>query len=229
MKFDSVDHETADIALVNGAGRPPDSTVTSITARRPKPELVVAHWGTMFEAVTMTLRRSVGGRLLSNGPLQHASLEARGQVLQCVDALDQLRTSMLEQIARTCAHEAELRAALALATAELANAHANAETARHEAAHDGLTSLPNRASFKARLAELLTQAASRKQSFALFYIDLDGFKQINDTTGTPPAISCCASSRRGWRVRCARKTWSAGSAVTSSPACSGTRRPGARP
>ena len=144
--FDSVDHETADTALVNGACLPPDSSVTSIAARRPKRELVVADWETMFDAVTTTLRRSVGSRLLSNGPLQHTSLQVRGEVLQCVDALDQLRTSMLEQLTRSCAHEDVLRAALALATAQLANAHANAETARREAAHDASTSPSNRAS-----------------------------------------------------------------------------------
>ena len=170
----------------------------------------------MFVAVTETLRRSVGTGLLSNTPLRHTSIEAQGQVLQCVDALEQLRVAMLRQLGRANAHEAELQAALTVATSDLADAHASEQAARHQAAHDGLTSLPNRASFKARLADVLAQAAERSQSFALFYIDLDGFKRSTTPTATPPGTSCCASSRRGWRAPCAPKTWSAASAVTSS-------------
>lgn len=53
----------------------------------------------------------------------------------------------------------------------------------HEASHDTLTGLPNRRA----LFDLLPQAmarATRTQTFlALLFIDLDGFKQINDTQG----------------------------------------------
>jgi diguanylate cyclase (GGDEF)-like protein len=48
---------------------------------------------------------------------------------------------------------------------------------------DELTQLPNRRVFKGRLAELLAAGASRSTSFAVLLIDLDRFKQINDTLG----------------------------------------------
>jgi diguanylate cyclase (GGDEF)-like protein/PAS domain S-box-containing protein len=52
----------------------------------------------------------------------------------------------------------------------------------HEATHDSLTGLRNRAAFDKALREL-TASTDRKQRFALLYLDLDQFKLINDTRG----------------------------------------------
>jgi diguanylate cyclase (GGDEF)-like protein/PAS domain S-box-containing protein len=49
--------------------------------------------------------------------------------------------------------------------------------------YDQLTRLPNRALFFDRLGVNLAQAKRYDFSFALLYIDLDGFKQVNDTRG----------------------------------------------
>jgi diguanylate cyclase (GGDEF)-like protein/PAS domain S-box-containing protein len=54
---------------------------------------------------------------------------------------------------------------------------------RHLAQYDFLTDLPNRALFYDRLNVALANALRYKQSFAVFFIDLDGFKPINDTHG----------------------------------------------
>lgn len=48
---------------------------------------------------------------------------------------------------------------------------------------DPLTSLLNRRGFEERLREALARAARSNQTLALFYLDLDGFKQINDRYG----------------------------------------------
>jgi diguanylate cyclase (GGDEF)-like protein len=50
---------------------------------------------------------------------------------------------------------------------------------------DSLTGLPNRAAMRATLDEALVNATSRKQGCALMLIDLDRFKQVNDTLGHP--------------------------------------------
>ncbi|MEV7811726.1 MULTISPECIES: putative bifunctional diguanylate cyclase/phosphodiesterase [Streptomyces] len=52
---------------------------------------------------------------------------------------------------------------------------------RYEATHDALTGLPNRSLFFERLEKALS--AGEGQRFGLCYLDLDGFKTINDSLG----------------------------------------------
>ncbi len=54
---------------------------------------------------------------------------------------------------------------------------------RHEALHDNLTGLPNRVLFQQRLAELLARQRPADPQIAVLLIDLDRFKEINDTLG----------------------------------------------
>ncbi|MFC9914019.1 putative bifunctional diguanylate cyclase/phosphodiesterase [Streptomyces sp. NPDC127197] len=52
---------------------------------------------------------------------------------------------------------------------------------RYEATHDALTGLPNRTLFFERLEKVLNAGEGRR--FGLCYLDLDGFKTINDSLG----------------------------------------------
>lgn len=49
--------------------------------------------------------------------------------------------------------------------------------------HDMLTGLPNRRCFFERLERLVRMSEQERTTFALLYLDLDGFKEINDTHG----------------------------------------------
>src|SRR5262245_13077402 len=49
--------------------------------------------------------------------------------------------------------------------------------------YDPLTNVPNRILFRDRLGRAIERARRGSQTVALFFIDLDGFKQINDTLG----------------------------------------------
>jgi diguanylate cyclase (GGDEF)-like protein/PAS domain S-box-containing protein len=53
----------------------------------------------------------------------------------------------------------------------------------HMAHHDELTGLPNRALFFDRIGQALAHAKRNDTGFALMFLDLDGFKDINDTYG----------------------------------------------
>ena len=51
------------------------------------------------------------------------------------------------------------------------------------ASFDSLTGLPNRRAFESTLAECIVQNSPVRSILAVFFIDLDGFKQINDSYG----------------------------------------------
>lgn len=65
-----------------------------------------------------------------------------------------------------------------LTTQELANAEIE-----HLAYHDALTGLPNRALLKEFMVKALSNAQRRGNISALMFMDLDRFKQVNDTYG----------------------------------------------
>jgi PAS domain S-box-containing protein len=57
------------------------------------------------------------------------------------------------------------------------------EKLEHQALHDPLTNLPNRALFMDRLRHALSRAKRRKDEVAVLFMDLDNFKVINDSLG----------------------------------------------
>jgi len=73
--------------------------------------------------------------------------------------------------------------ALAATEAALSAALDDGKRARLEALHDTATGLPNRDHFNSALEQAVAQARRHGLTLAVLFLDLDGFKAINDTHG----------------------------------------------
>ena len=89
---------------------------------------------------------------------------------------------LLPSFALIGARISEMRARVVRANEELTNALA---TIQDMATHDSLTGLPNRASLSDTLQHAVAKAQRGQVGLAVFFIDLDNFKSINDTLGHP--------------------------------------------
>jgi diguanylate cyclase (GGDEF)-like protein len=102
---------------------------------------------------------------------------AQGEAL---DAKEKLVRSMSESERRLESRVVERTGDLALANRELERARAKLEQLAH---YDQLTQLPNRLMLKERLDLAVTRALGQHSVFAVLWMDLDGFKAINDQHG----------------------------------------------
>jgi len=57
------------------------------------------------------------------------------------------------------------------------------EALAHRASHDNLTGLPNGTVFRERLAQALSRSSRRGDRVAVMFLDLDDFKNVNDSLG----------------------------------------------
>jgi len=87
------------------------------------------------------------------------------------------------------------------------------------AARDGLTGLFNRRELDARATQGVALAQRHGRPFSCLLLDLDHFKQVNDTYGTPWGTPSCARLRAGSAARCGSPTPSVATGARSSSSC----------
>ncbi len=83
----------------------------------------------------------------------------------------------------TLSRDVENRERLRGVLRDITKSHEEQLAIAHKATHDGLTGLPNRALLENRIKQEIGRARRTTKKFALFFIDLDKFKQVNDTAG----------------------------------------------
>lgn len=66
---------------------------------------------------------------------------------------------------------------------DISELHRSAELIRHQAHFDSLTDLPNRFLSLDRLSQILLEAQKSHEKAAVFFLDLDDFKKVNDSLG----------------------------------------------
>jgi diguanylate cyclase (GGDEF)-like protein len=147
-----------------------------------------ADWDDMHDAVAERLRQIMATTAPGNGHAEPQALAVRTHALalECATALHRLRAAMdidREAQRRLEGELSDARALLARTQLDFEDSRAGELHARHLALHDELTALPNRRHCRERLDEALALAAARRTTAALLYLDLDGFKTINDHHG----------------------------------------------
>jgi len=76
-----------------------------------------------------------------------------------------------------------LQAAVEALASSISNNDEYRDRLAHEATHDDLTGLTNRPALLMHLAQALARVQRSRHELAVLFLDLDGFKQVNDTYG----------------------------------------------
>jgi diguanylate cyclase len=176
------------------AGGPTDGgEVFALPALLPSPvheagsHIAAGDWDDLFSAVQQRLTCIVSDhRYGLAGVSAHGAVQIRDWVLECVAALRLLQGTVTAERARGEGLETavfEAQTSLAQLRAALIGTQQEERRARYAASHDALTQLPNRELLLEHIAGRLTEEAASQCMFAVMFLDLDGFKQVNDAHG----------------------------------------------
>ncbi len=176
-RFESLVQHSSDLITVVG----PDAT---ITYQSPSSERVLGYTpeelhGTRFDRLLVGGDRARLLHLLTEGPSRTAG---DGEVLECTlrhqDGSDRefeiLHTNLLDD---------EHVQGVVLNARDVGERKAFEEQLAHQAFHDAVTGLPNRAFFVERVRQAIARARREQTGLAIIFLDLDDFKTINDSLG----------------------------------------------
>jgi diguanylate cyclase (GGDEF)-like protein len=111
-------------------------------------------------------------------------VESFNEMLEQIEERDQALSRHRENLeAEVERRTGELRSVNSKLTREIAQRQQAEERIRDLAYYDGLTGLPNRQLFQERLRRSLEWAQRQHELVGLLFLDLDRFKQVNDTLG----------------------------------------------
>jgi diguanylate cyclase len=199
MKLDSEDPIVGHLNHIGAAGaaRPPHGMRVGLLPGHAAPQwpgwpdpgtptqaipsdLALTDWEDLLGAVTARLRLTVGA-IPVRAALTTAQVSAG--VVDCADALEQLRMTLSHELAHRQRRALELfdaRAALAQVRAELAGSRSVEHQFGHRALHDPLTLLPNREYFRQQLECALARDTGNREALAVLVMGLEGLRSTND-------------------------------------------------
>ena len=155
------------------ASKKPKSLLRAV-GQTEKIKDVVEECADELSSVNSVLKEELNSRPSQQGVkdalLKSESIETKVQ--GCADDLSLVNQALQEEVKDRQALEFEL-----------IDMKEREGTARRDALHDALTSLPNRLLFNDRLEQGLAQARRHGWTLAVMFMDLDNFKSINDTYG----------------------------------------------
>jgi len=88
-----------------------------------------------------------------------------------------------DALGREVSERHHLESQLAASAVALSKSQAEVQSSREEALHDAVTGLPNLTLFNDRLRSAIAQSERHAWRIAVMFIDLDGFKAVNDRHG----------------------------------------------
>lgn len=127
------------------------------------PGMRAAHRNGMQRLIDSNQSRVLGQRI------ELPAMNRKGEIIPCEISINRLPTT------RGLRFFAFLR--------DIRDRKALERALEQQASEDSLTGLPNRRSLIARLEEATSRTRRTRLPFALYFVDLDGFKLVNDTYG----------------------------------------------
>ena len=205
LYFDLVNAAVADVSeasssLASGAERRTNRAIVAIVGFAIATLISVA---VATRIIARPVRRlsSVARGMGKGSPIDSIRLQGPAEVREAIRAMNEASQSLqlAEQQARALADGdleapiltspspgrlgSSLQEAVATLTASMQERERFRLQVAHDAAHDSLTRLANRRATLARLQKALDRAAETGAVVAVLFIDLDGFKQVNDQHG----------------------------------------------
>lgn len=101
------------------------------------------------------------------------------KVQEAAEELVAVNDALADEVAERDALENRL----SQSDSKLIESQAAEQRAQHRAMHDAVTELPNATLFNDRLMNAIEQARRHRWRLAVLFLDLNGFKQVNDTHG----------------------------------------------
>ena len=176
-RFESLVRHAGDLITVVGAD-------AKVTYQSPSSERVLGYtpeelMGTRFDSLLVGGDRARLLHLLTDTP---APAGDDGDVLTCTlrhkdgsaREFEVLHTNLLDD---------EHVQGVVLNARDISERKAFEEQLAHQAFHDAVTGLPNRAFFVERVRQAIARARREQSGLAIIFLDLDDFKTINDSLG----------------------------------------------